>query len=102
MGHDVRLFAALLACVAVQVSAADLTFDTKAEAQAVANRIYADMAGKLEPRTVRWAIPYQIVDKDGKVVDSKWHVTVDERVRGVMKATEKAQVKEWTEKETTR
>ena len=102
MGHDVRLLAILLACFAVQVSAADLVFNTRAEAQAVANRIYADMAGKLEPRTVRWAIPYQILDKDGRPLDSKWHVTVDERVRGVLKTTEKAQVKEWTEKEATR
>lgn len=91
----------LLACFAVRAGAGDLIFDTKAEAQAIADRIYADMRGKLEPRTVRWAIPYQTVDKDGRVVDSKWHVTVDERVRGVLSIAEKAQVKEWVEIEET-
>ncbi len=76
-----------------------LTFTTKAEAQAVADRIFKDMAGSLEPGTTAWAIPYQDTDKDGKPIDTLWHVTVDERARPVLTEAEVATIPEWEEKE---
>lgn len=69
-----------------------LTFATQKEAQDRADKFYADMQGHLEPGTVRWAIPYQDLDKDGKPIGTDWYVTVDQRVLGVMVGTEKTKL----------
>ncbi len=76
-----------------------LTFNTKAEAQAVADRIFKDMAVDLEPGTTAWAIPYQDRNKDGTPLNTQWHVGVDERCRSVLTEAEVAQVQEWVAKE---
>lgn len=87
-----------------------LTYSTQAEAQAVADRIDTDLeqadpiyaASKQLFRdsggargTARWATPYQDLDKDGKPVDTLWHVTVDQRPRKALTEAEVAGFPEW-------
>jgi len=89
-----------------------LTFASKADAQARADKIHVALiadsplyaesvalyifsAGKAG--TARWAIPYQDTDKDGKPVGTNWHIGVDERCRNVLVKDEIAQVLEWKE-----
>jgi hypothetical protein len=61
-----------------------LTFPDQKSAQARQDKIFSDIQGKLEPGTTSWAIPYQDTDKDGKSVDTLWHITVDDRCRTVL------------------
>ncbi len=44
--------------------------------------------------TLRWAIPAQEVDKDGKIIDAAWSVPVDERVIGALRTDERAKIPE--------
>lgn len=84
-----------------------LTYITQAEAQAVADRIHDDLietdalyAKSVElGHTKRWAVPYQDMDKDGKPLNGLWHVTIDERCRGVLTEAERTAVPEWQEKQ---
>lgn len=46
--------------------------------------------------TARWDVPKQDVDKFGVPLDTKWHVTVDNRVRPVMTKAETGTIVEWT------
>lgn len=75
---------------------ARLSYATQAAAQAVANRIFADMqkTGALEPLTTAWAIPYQDKDIDGNVLAPDWFVTVNERCADFMASDELASVPE--------
>ncbi len=75
-----------------------LSYATRAEAQAVADRIFNDMQGDLEPGTIRWAIPCRDVDLDGNPSDTWWHVAIDERVVGVLTEEEIASVPELAER----
>ncbi len=67
-----------------------LSYQTRCEAQAVADRIFNDARWKREPGTVRWAIPYQ--DAGG------WHVAIDDRVVCVLTEEEIASVPELAER----
>ncbi len=65
-----------------------LAFLTQSDAQARSAELYAAMAGRLEPNTVRWAVPSQ--DADGK-----WYVPVDARCKDVLSDAECAVFPEW-------
>ena len=74
-----------------------LTYPTQAQAQAVADRIHADLiatspeyaASVAAGQTVRWAVP----EKAG----SSWAVAVSDRCRSVMTSAEIALIPEWQE-----
>jgi len=63
-------------------------------AYAASCQAYIDSGGAWG--TARWAIPYQELDQNGNPIDSNWHVTVDNRVRGQVTSAEKrANIPEW-------
>ena len=80
-----------------------LSYLTKAEAQAKADSIHAQMIASdpLYAESVasgqckRWAIPYQDMDESGKPIDTKWHITVKELARKTLTALEISKVSEW-------
>lgn len=77
-----------------------LSYPDQKSAQAVADRIYADMRvvpNALEPGTTAWAVPYQDTDANGKPIGSNWYIDVDERCRAYLTAGEVATVAEWQE-----
>ena len=57
-----------------------LQFNTYAEAQVVCDRIFAEMtaAGKLEPHTTGWAIPYQDLTEAQQAAKAAWNPVVKE------------------------
>lgn len=74
--------------------------DTKTDAQALADRLHQH-AIDTNPlyaesvrlgHTLRWCVPQQTVDKDGKVIDAAWVVPIDERVAGGLTKDERAAV----------
>lgn len=74
-----------------------LAYTTQSQAQAIADRIYADMlaAGALEPNTTSWATPTRDLDENGQPLSPLWFVAVDERCRPFLDASEIAQIPEW-------
>ena len=88
-----------------------LTFTSKADAQARADKMHVDLKmtsalykascdlydahGGKKGGTARWAFTQQELDKAGKPIDTLWHVTVDSRVRPVMVKAEVDTISEW-------
>lgn len=92
-----------------------LAFATKAEAQARADSIhtaliadsplyavsvalYTRSGGKAG--TARWAIPFQVLDRNDNPIGTDWYVTVDERPRRILTKTEVDTFSEWKVEET--
>lgn len=87
-----------------------LTYLTKAEAQARADKLHADLiatnplyaesAALYDPEhpekggTARWCFPQQTLDAEGKVVNPLWAVAVDEKVVATLSTAEIAKVPE--------
>jgi hypothetical protein len=75
-----------------------LDFQTKDEAQAMADKIHQWMIANdaayaqsvKDGHTTAWAIPYQDKDKDNKVINPDWFVNVKERSVKSLSAAEEA------------
>jgi hypothetical protein len=78
-----------------------LEFDTKAAAQSKADAIHAwlvannkDYAASVASgQTLRWAEPRQDLDRDGKPIGTKWHVSIKDRCLNALSTQEKNAIK---------
>ena len=97
-----------------------LTFTSKADAQARADKMHVDLKmtsalykascdlydahGGKKGGTARWSMPFQDLEQDekspnfGKPVGTDWYVTVNEQCRNTLTKTEIDMINEWKAK----
>jgi hypothetical protein len=78
-----------------------LTYQTRDEARTKADEVHQHMISTnpeyaksvTEGRTLAFAIPYQDLDKDGKPIDTLWHINFKERHMPSLDQEELAELK---------